>query len=297
MREENDRHHSGQRPAAGPQAGFALVLAIMALMLLTFLGLTLATTTSTELQIATNYRWSQQAYYNAEAGIEAGKLALEALTSASRGWQDVLPPDRTLLLPPLKWDINSGTAAAQPTPLPLASQGSDAWGQLYRNYENANCDARGGHVGYGVILNGMQNVTTLFPTTAKPQQLNGAVTVWIRRGFGQNMDGTFTDDSSNSRLVITAEGVAPFAMGTSTMAFAAANKAVRVLEASVIAPTVVTGGTQLCERASNVSGSGFQDCGITGDNLQGLGCDASKRAEGGSRGSESAGSCGTLNAN
>ena len=43
------------------ESGFALVLAILSLMLLTFLGLTLATTTSTELQIATNYRWSQQA--------------------------------------------------------------------------------------------------------------------------------------------------------------------------------------------------------------------------------------------
>jgi len=47
------------------ERGFALILAILSLMLLTFLGLTLATTTSTELQIATNYRWSQQALYNA----------------------------------------------------------------------------------------------------------------------------------------------------------------------------------------------------------------------------------------
>ena len=58
------------------ERGFALVLAILSLMLLTFLGLTLATTTSTELQIATNYRWSQQALYNAEAGIEAARIIL-----------------------------------------------------------------------------------------------------------------------------------------------------------------------------------------------------------------------------
>ena len=59
-----DRRHEG---------GFALILAILALMLLTFLGLTLATTTSTELRIATNYRWNTQALYNAEAGIEADR--------------------------------------------------------------------------------------------------------------------------------------------------------------------------------------------------------------------------------
>ena len=60
--------------AAG-EGGFALILAILSLMLLTFLGLTLAATTSTELQIATNYRWSQQALYNAEAGIEAARVS------------------------------------------------------------------------------------------------------------------------------------------------------------------------------------------------------------------------------
>ena len=58
------------------EAGFALILAILALMLMTFLGLTLATSTSTELQIATNYRYSQQALYNAYAGVDVGKVVL-----------------------------------------------------------------------------------------------------------------------------------------------------------------------------------------------------------------------------
>ncbi len=40
--ESNDR-----RSAAGGEAGFALILALLALLLLTFLGLTLAVTTST----------------------------------------------------------------------------------------------------------------------------------------------------------------------------------------------------------------------------------------------------------
>ena len=43
------------------ERGFALIVALLALVLLTFLGLTMTLTTSTELQISTNYRWSQQA--------------------------------------------------------------------------------------------------------------------------------------------------------------------------------------------------------------------------------------------
>ena len=75
------------------EAGIALVLALMALMLLTFLGLTLAATTSTELQIATNYRWSEQARYNAEAGIEAGKVILRNIPSGT-SWATILPTQR-----------------------------------------------------------------------------------------------------------------------------------------------------------------------------------------------------------
>ena len=83
--ESNDR-----RSAAGGEAGFALILALLALLLLTFLGLTLAVTTSTELQIATNYRWAEQARYVAEAGIEAGKMILRDAPT----WENILPPPR-----------------------------------------------------------------------------------------------------------------------------------------------------------------------------------------------------------
>ena len=72
MRDERSRRRDGQ-------SGFALILAIMCLLLLTFLGLTLAASTTTELQIATNYRWSEQAFYNAEAGLEVAKAYLKVL--------------------------------------------------------------------------------------------------------------------------------------------------------------------------------------------------------------------------
>ncbi len=78
-----------RRGAAG-ERGIALVIAILSLMILTFLGLALAAVTSTELQIATNYRWGQQALFNAEAGIEAARLVI----ARSEGFQFVLPDAR-----------------------------------------------------------------------------------------------------------------------------------------------------------------------------------------------------------
>ena len=85
-----DRRHEG---------GFALILAILALMLLTFLGLTLATTTSTELRIATNYRWNTQALYNAgggdrgrEADAAGPELAAGAAGQAIAGLNSVHGP-------------------------------------------------------------------------------------------------------------------------------------------------------------------------------------------------------------
>src|SRR2546422_11497820 len=79
---------NGRRATGESEAGFALILAILALMLLTTLGLAMATITSTELQIATNYRWSQQALYNAQAGGEGGKIILR---SVQPGWTPGLP--------------------------------------------------------------------------------------------------------------------------------------------------------------------------------------------------------------
>jgi PilX N-terminal len=299
---EQKRAH-GAACGNGREAGFALVLAIMSLMLLTFLGLTLATTTSTELQIATNYRWSQQALYNAEAGIEAGKLTLEGLTSATTGWTNILPGDRGT---GVTWTVANGSTQGRPS-LPATSSGNDAWGNAYRNWENAGCDQRGGNVGYGVILSGMQNATTLFTGTGAPQNLNGAVTVWIRRGTRQNMDGTFVDDGATNALVLTAEGVAPFSDGTSAMAFAAANKAVKVLEASVLAATSTTpGGPATASACSTYSGqgggavsnSGFWGCGLAADLSNSVACDQGARDAGGtaSWASNSPGTCTSLGA-
>ena len=238
------------------EAGIALVLAIMSLMLLTFLGLTLATTTSTELQIATNYRWSQQALYNAEAGIEAGKLILKNIP-VGVSWGTLLPSLRAG-----SWT----TDVPDNNGMPVVPAGAAA---ATRNWENGGCDTRGGLVGYGAVLN---DVGSPFPeglmerrTTLLGQSLNGAVTLWVRRLYGPSQDnsGTIEDNQVDVSLILTAEGVAPYTGADSATAFAQANQAVRVLEVVLLRSLV--GGANPCDfyRAqvgNGPSGSNFGVC-------------------------------------
>lgn len=216
--------HAGRQRA---ESGFALVLAILSLMLLTFLGLTLATTTSTELQIATNYRWSQQALYNAEAGLEAARIILSTNANPAAQWQPVLPARRTS---PLAWNECSGATPTPPCPPPPVETGTG------RDFEMRSCDTRGG-MGYGLVLNDgtvrYENVSAIDPTGTgtMTETLNGAFTIWVRRPLEVSPAGQFSDGpppGQDDLLVIVSEGVAPY-VGAST-AFTRARQAVRVLE-------------------------------------------------------------------
>jgi hypothetical protein len=202
------------------QAGFALILAILSLMLLTFLGLTLAATTSTELQIATNYRWSQQALYNAEAGLEAAKLLLAQVAFVDGSFVNILPTPRTA---PWSYGI-TGAPGGPPAPVPAARAG-------LRDYERMGCADRAG-VGFGRVITapaGTPQPGNFQDTTSYMQQaLNGAFTIWVRRPLIENNDGMLHDDEDNSHVVVTAEGIAPYAAQNN--AFAQTNQARRTLE-------------------------------------------------------------------
>jgi PilX N-terminal len=211
MRKQSDVTRGG-RPA---EAGFALILAILALMLLTFLGLTLAATTSTELQIATNYRWSQQALYNAEAGLEAAKIVLSRVADSATYWDGVLGVARTPANGVPVW-----VAGAPPAPGPAVNA---------RDYLHAGCQGDRGGVGYGRVLTEVgvpyQDVSNFMG-----QPLNGAFTVWVRRALSIDNKGQYQDDIDGSTLVVTAEGTAPYTGAAAGNAFVRANQAVRVLE-------------------------------------------------------------------
>ena len=192
------------------ERGFALVLAILSLMLLTFLGLTMAATTSTELQIATNYRWSQQALYNAEAGLEAARVVLSS-DGISGSWGAILPTARTV-----GW---------QPGHAPAHATGTG------RDYYRDDCDVDRGALGYGLVLVGnavrYENISQF-----EGQTLNGAFTTWVRRPLNVDNQGLYSDETRNDVLVIVSEGVAPYTGGFAGEASALlrSREAVRVLE-------------------------------------------------------------------
>lgn len=212
------------RYTRGGQGGFALVLALLALMLLTFLGLTLAMTTSTELQIGTNYRWSQQALYNAEAGLEAGRAVL---TQVGDG-QLVLPSARAIT-----WDPATVSNPALGTPVPRFTLG------ISRNFEGFSCDKWGNGAGYGQVLVDPNNPGAPFEnvSTVFGQRLSGGFTVWVRRELTMAPQA-FADNPVGENIVVTAEGSAPFrgdltASGGAGAGFMRANRAVRILESVV----------------------------------------------------------------
>jgi hypothetical protein len=225
------------------ERGFALVLAILSLMLLTFLGLTLATTTSTELQIATNYRWSQQALYNAEAGLEAARIVLSNVANVTDGWLNELPTQRTS---PQWWDEGSA-----PPPVETATG---------RDFYKSTCDTRAG-VGYGLVL---ADGTTRYEdvSTFEGQTVNGAFTIWIRRGLEVDNAGQFADSDRNDALIIVSEGRAPYS-GAGT-AFTTARQAVRVLETTFSLGLDTVGnpclGSQAGQEGMSPTGENFNPC-------------------------------------
>jgi hypothetical protein len=202
------------------ESGFALLLAILSLMLLTFLGLTLAATTSTELQIATNYRWSLQAFYNAEAGVEAGKRVLQNIN-----WRAALPVARGTWTPP--------TAS----PVPATNQPVPPFAGATRNFEMGLCDQRGFGAGYGVVLSDGVTVyenLSIVPRMGGAHALNGSFTLWVRRDIvpDTSVAGQYMDSTDDELLVLTSEGVAPYT-NPGASAFTQANVARRIVEVVV----------------------------------------------------------------
>jgi hypothetical protein len=244
------------------ESGFALILALLALLLLTFLGLTLAVTTSTELQIATNYRWSEQARYAAEAGVEVAKVRLRGVTN----WVSILPPARTT-----SW-VGNATPGAPPAPRVVG-------GVTLRDYENANCDLKGNGVGNGLVLS-TGSEPQQYVSTFNTLQLTGAFTVWVRRPLWIMPTGQFSDwgqeiigpphfDASDDNLIMVVEGVAPFtgagayAATGSTGAMVARSKAVYTIEMPFSHAASADLGTCQTSRTGQ-TGHGSQNSGFGG---------------------------------
>jgi len=228
MENQSRERRSGER-------GFALILAILSLMLLTFLGLTMATTTSTELQIATNYRWSQQALYNAEAGLEAARVVLSRTADVTTQWTPILPAVRTS---PASWVPGAAPLPVEPV--------------VGRDFYRSDCDQRGG-IGYGrVLTEGALRYENR--SDFDGHALNGAFTIWVRRGLVVDNAGQYSDDGTRQdALIVVAEGVAPYTGAGD--AFTRARQAVRVLEAPLSLSLASVGDPCLGAYAGQEGGS------------------------------------------
>jgi hypothetical protein len=202
------------------EAGFALIIALLSLMLLTFLGLTLAMTTSTELQIATNYRWGQQALYNAEAGLDVARAILMRVGDG----QLLLPDARAFT-----WDPSTVTEPVPASNQPMARFAAS------RNFEGFGCDKWGNGTGFGQVLVDPNNAVAPFENVNQVfgQRLRGTFTIWIRRDLSvvTGPPGALQDNPVGENVTVTSEGTAPF--GSDAGAFQRANRAVRRLESVV----------------------------------------------------------------
>jgi hypothetical protein len=236
--------------SAKSESGFALVLAIVALMLLTFLGLTLSLSTATETQVARNYSWSRQAHYNALAGAEVAKsiLANAILNNTVVDWGPFLPPVR-----------NSAGMSGLP------GGGAGTGSSSPRDFEGFYCDkaAAGaptseygrGNVGYGRILTtdgtvGGPRLEDI--TTHAGHSLKGAFTIWVRRPTSWNStDLRMVDDTTQlRRAIITVEGVAPYVFSAAGGAAMRQQQAVQIIEIDLEATANITG-----RRIENSDGS------------------------------------------
>jgi hypothetical protein len=72
------------------QQGSLIVMAMIVLVLLTVIGISASTTSTTEVQISTNAVLHNIAFYTAESGIEAGRAALNTIKIEDVGSWDKL---------------------------------------------------------------------------------------------------------------------------------------------------------------------------------------------------------------
>jgi len=178
------------------ERGIALILALMALLVLTAIGLTLAAAGARETQASLNYRWSRKAFYTAEAGAAVGRAVLADLS-----WTYALPPARA------PWDSDA-SPTGRPRPAsadPFSSFSSATPG---RDFEMSACDVRGNGMGYGAVLfdgkRTYQDVGEIYD-----QALDGAFTLWVRRPLIYDPDGRARDYPNDDVLILVSEGVAP----------------------------------------------------------------------------------------
>ena len=229
-----------RRPHRGNE-GSAFVISILVLFILTVLGLALMLTTSTEKAIAINYRWGQQAFFNADAGLEYGKNVLASYALQDGDFRNILPPVR-----------DAATMTFKPNDVGACADETQPGCRDYQYSIDLDGNTR---MFIGKVLRDMNGrlVQYDFRQPAGNDTLNdidfdgtndlqGAVTLWVRRPIVGGAD--YLEDD---RVILTAEGTAPSGQGVGT----ARNVAMRRLEQTLL--FVEAGGGRGGDRYSDVT--------------------------------------------
>ena len=241
--------HSTRSVTRAKEEGSAFVISILVLFILTVLGMALMLTTTTETDIAFNYRWGEQAFFNADAALEYGKNVLAAYLVANTDFSLILPPPR---LEVRVADPNTPWGAALP-PDPGACADPASPGCRDYQYYADTCPPDGTNcvrVYIGRVLRRPDGTLAQYDFRLPPGapagdldgdgtvDLEGTTTLWVRRPVVGTQDyGSPTGDlpsGRHDRAILTAEGTAPGAMS----AAAARPVSVRRLEMTVRRPSI-----------------------------------------------------------
>jgi len=209
--------------------GSAFVISILVLFVLTVLGLAMMLTTTTEKEIAINYRWGEQAFFNADAALEYGKNLLANYALANNDFNLILPPVRDELQSQVP-DETADNCTGHPEGGCLPCDPTNAGCRDYQ-YHIDQCDGVAPgctRIYIGRVLNRQDGTPAMYDFRAPAgtvgdldgdgnADIEGAFTLWVRRPMVGKRDygdvpGLITGEP-HDRVILTAEGTAPNGMG------------------------------------------------------------------------------------
>ena len=197
--------------------GSAFVISILVLFVLSVLGLALMLTTTTEKEIAINYRFGEQAFFNADAALEYGKNLLAQQVLVNNDFRGILPPARGDVTVP-----NESAPRTSGHPDLGACDPATAGCRDYQYYID-QCQPGGGgpcnRTFIGRVLPRQDGTLAMYDFRAPAgtigdldgdgtRDIDGNFTLWVRRPIVGTRDyGSLPNEED--RIILTAEGTAP----------------------------------------------------------------------------------------
>ncbi len=190
------------------EKGTALIIALMATMLLTALGMTLVLMSNTETMISSNYRNGQEALYAADAGVER---IVQDLLLAPR-WNDLLANDGTskdcgggLTINPISANRSGFIDASTTIVIPESNQTLDLLNATCNLQKGTNATAVWGANNPVWRLFAYGKLRDMLPNAAIDSQMS--IAVWLADDPADG-DGDPTQDA-NGVLTVHAEAYGP----------------------------------------------------------------------------------------